>query len=238
MADQWDDLCGPRSGLADEFRSHASALRRTCEQLGRPRVLDIGCGTGRHLIAVAPWIAAGVGIDFAPRMIERARANAAAAGIDHVRYATAEASAVERECLGEFDLVLLTGTLEHVMQPVKVLAAARSVLAPAGRIVVIMPHRANLFFLLRRMRRGGNGRLFGSDSLYDVRRLRRFAASIQLSVEAVHALPFSIDRPGEPTVKLAWRAIAAVLGRVPTVATRGAFGLVLRAEREDPHVPP
>ena len=231
-------MCGPDSELADEFRAHIFVLRGICERLGRPRVLDIGCGTGRHLIAITPWIAAGVGIDFAPRMIERARANAAAAGIDQLRYATAEASAVECECPGRFDLVLLLGTLEHVMQPVKVLAAARGVLAPAGRIVVIMPHRANLFFLLRRLRRGGDGRLFGSDSLYDVRRLRRLAASIRLSVEAVHALPFSIERPGEPTVPLAWRAIAAVLGHIPTVPTRGAFALVLRAEREDPHVPP
>ncbi len=238
LADQWDDLCGPGSVLADEFHTHAAFLRGTCERLGRPRVLDIGCGTGRHLVFLAPWIAEGVGIDFAPRMIERARANAAAAGINHVRYATAEASALEQKSLGEFDLILLIGTLEHVMQPAKVLEAARNVLAAGGRVVVIMPHRANLFFLLRRLRRGGNGPVFSSDSMYDVRRLRRLAGSIQLSVEAVHPLPFSIERPGEPTVPLLWRTIAAVLRHVPTVPTRGAFGLVLKEEREDPHVPP
>ncbi len=238
LADHWDDLCGPGSVLADEFRAHVAFLRGICEKLGRPRVLDIGCGTGHHLIYLAPWIAEGVGIDFAPRMIECARANAVAAGVDHVRYAAAEALALDRKSLGRFNLVLFIGTLEHVMQPTKALEMARSVLAKGGRIVVIMPHRANLFFILRRLRQGGNGRVFSSDSLYDVGRLRRLAGSSGLSVEAVHPLPFSIDRPGEPSVPLLWRTIAATLRYMPTAPTRGAFALVLREGREDPRAPP
>lgn len=238
LADQWDDLCGPGSVLADEFRAHVTFLRGICERLGQPKVLDIGCGTGRHLIYLAPWIAEGLGIDFAPRMIERARANAVAAGIDHVRYAAAEALALDRKILGQFNLALFIGTLEHVMQPAKALEVARSVLAKGGRIVVIMPHRANLFFILRRLRQGGNGRVFASDSLYDVRRLRRMAGSSGLSVEAVHPLPFSINRPGEPSVPLLWRVIAAILRHVPTGPTRGAIALVLKEGREYPRAPP
>ncbi len=238
LADQWDDLCGPDSVLADEFRAHVAFLRGICERLGRPRVLDIGCGTGQHLIYLTPWIAEGVGIDFAPRMIERARDNAVAAGTDHVRYAAAEALALDRKSLGRFDLVLFIGTLEHVRQPAKALEVARSVLAEGGRIVVIMPHRANLFFVLRRLRQGGNGRVFSSDSLYDVGRLRRLAGSSGLLVEAVRPLPFSIDRPGEPSVPLFWRTIAPILRHIPTAPTRGAFALVLREGREDPRAPP
>ncbi len=238
LAEQWDDLCGPGSLLADEFHAHVAFLRGVCERLGRPRVLDIGCGTGHHLIHLTPWIAEGVGIDFAPRMIECARANAVAAGVDHVRYVEAEASALDRNNLRQFDLALFIGTLEHVVQPAKALEMARSVLANGGRIVVIMPHSANLFFILRRLRQGGNGRVFPSDSLYDVGRLRRLAASSGLSVETVYPLPFSIDRPGEPSVSLLWRTIAAILRLIPTAPTRGAFALVLREGREDPHAPP
>ena len=101
-----------------------------------------------------------------------------------------------------------------------------------------LPHRANLFFILRRLRQRGNGRVFSSDSLYDVGRLRRLAASSGLSVETVYPLPFSIDRPGEPSVSLLWRTIAAILRLMPTGPTRGAFALVLREGREDPHAPP
>lgn len=238
LADQWDDLCGPDSMLADEFRAHHAFLRRICKRLGRPEVLDVGCGTGRHLIHLVPWIAGGVGIDFALRMIERARANADAARADHVRFTVAEAVAVDRKSLGQFDLVLFIGTLEHVMQPAKALEAARSVLAEGGRIVVIMPHRASLFFALRHLRQGANGQVFSSDSLYDVGQLRRLAGASGLLVDAVHPLPFSMIRPGEPSVPLFWRTIAAILMHIPTAPTRGAFALVLRERREDPRAPP
>jgi len=238
LADQWDDLCGPSSLIANEFHAHVAFLRRMCQRLGRPRVLDIGCGTGHHLIHLASWIAEGVGIDFAPRMIERARANAVTARIDHVRYAVAEASALDRKNLGRFDLALFIGTLEHVTQPAKALKVARSALAKGGRIVVIMPHRANLFFFLRRLRQGGNGQIFTSGSLYDVGRLRCLAESSGLSVESVHPLHFSIDRPSEPSVPPFWRMIAAILRHMPTAPARGAFALVLREGQEYPRAPP
>jgi SAM-dependent methyltransferase len=140
----------------------------------------------------------------------------------------AEASALDRKLLGRFDLALFIGTLEHVTQPVKALKATRRVLAKGGRIVVITPHRANLFFLLRRLRQGGDGRIFTSGSVYDVGRLRRLAGSSGLAVESVHPLPFSIDRPGEPSVPTSWRMIAAILRHLPTAPTRGAFALVLK----------
>ena len=202
------------------------------------RILDIGCGTGHHLIHLAPWISEGVGIDFATRMIERARANTVAAGIDHVRYAVTEASMLDRNNPGQFDLALFIGTLEHVTQPAKALEVTRSVLAKGGRIVVIMPHRANLFFFLRRLRQSGNGRIFKSDCLYTVGRLRRLAELSGLSVELVHPLPFSINRPGEVPVPPFWRIIAAILRLIPTAPTRGAFALVLKEAQEDPRAPP
>src|SRR5215207_6378169 len=45
--------------------------------LARPRrtevVLDLGCGNGHHLLALAPEVAHGIGIDVSPGMIELAR---------------------------------------------------------------------------------------------------------------------------------------------------------------------
>jgi ubiquinone/menaquinone biosynthesis C-methylase UbiE len=37
-------------------------------------VLDLGCGNGHHLLALAPEVARGIGIDVSPGMIALARA--------------------------------------------------------------------------------------------------------------------------------------------------------------------
>lgn len=51
-------------------------------------VLDVACGTGKHALALAERGYAVVGVDLSSGMIERARANAAAAGVD-VRFEVA-----------------------------------------------------------------------------------------------------------------------------------------------------
>lgn len=54
------------------------------EQAGwiRSKVLDVGCGTGEHTILLTRLGYDVLGIDFSPRAIEQARANAAAKGVD------------------------------------------------------------------------------------------------------------------------------------------------------------
>lgn len=70
------------------------------------RVLEIGCGTGDTLAALEPSY--GLGIDFSPKMIERAR-------VDHpdlqFRVADVENSADLEAIDGEFDFILVLDTL-------------------------------------------------------------------------------------------------------------------------------
>ena len=73
------DQCAS-SGFAEQ---HGDAKRLLDYRLGlvrdhaqlRPNdvVLDLGCGNGHHLIALAPEIARGIGVDLSPGMIELAR---------------------------------------------------------------------------------------------------------------------------------------------------------------------
>ena len=62
-------------GHAQRLLEYRLALVRS---LARPRptdvVLDLGCGTGHHLLALGPEVARGIGIDVSPGMIELARA--------------------------------------------------------------------------------------------------------------------------------------------------------------------
>ena len=71
------------------------------------RVLELGCGAGAHLAGIAaahPEVRA-VGIDLAASAIDAARAIAAAAGLENVRFDVGDVLELQGGQLGEFDYV-------------------------------------------------------------------------------------------------------------------------------------
>ena len=81
-------LLGPVQSLAPYVPSPPEVVDRMLTLAGVTRddvVYDLGCGDGRIPIAAAKkYGARGVGLDIDPRRIEEARANARAAGVDHL----------------------------------------------------------------------------------------------------------------------------------------------------------
>jgi SAM-dependent methyltransferase len=102
----------------------------------RPRALDVGCGTGRLALALAPRCCEVVGIDVAQSLVERARASAAAAGITNVTFERRGAD--QPFAFGEFDLVLLSGVLNCLEDDDarNALAACVASLAPGGTLYI------------------------------------------------------------------------------------------------------
>jgi SAM-dependent methyltransferase len=100
------------------------------------RVLELGCGAGAHLVSVAaahPEVQA-LGVDLASTAIETARADAAAAGLENVRFDVADVIDLTDGRLGEFDYVIVHGFYAWVPEPLReaVLEACRAHLAPDG----------------------------------------------------------------------------------------------------------
>jgi len=181
----WDAAHGPDSARGDEFRARAAYLRALCGRLGRPRVLDLGCGTGHQLLDLADCIDGGVGIDVSPAMIARARDNANLRG-GAVSFHAGDAAAPAAR--GHFGLILFIGSLEHLPDPAAALAAARRLLAARGRMVVIMPHPWHPLVSLARWtapaRKGAPFRHLTP------RRLARLAGDAGLALESVTGLPY------------------------------------------------
>jgi SAM-dependent methyltransferase len=150
LAPSWDLEHGPASPRAAEFTARVTYLQDRCRKLGRPRVLDLGCGTGQVLAHLSPLIDHGVGVDISRAMLARARR---AAPSSCLRFCAADAIEFCSRCDERFDLVLLIGALDHLLDPEAALAGVKRVIRPAGRLIVISPHPWNPIFLLKRLTR-------------------------------------------------------------------------------------
>ena len=96
-------------------------------------MLDIGAGRQAHRSDAALGGAAVVGVETSPAAVRQARdVLALEAHVGDVR----EAHLPE----GYFDAVTMSHTLEHVDDPAEVLAEARRVTRPGGRIAIEVPN--------------------------------------------------------------------------------------------------
>lgn len=134
---------------------HVYDLTRKYYLLGRDRlierldvrgggaVLELGCGTGRNLIAAARRYpeATFFGIDISEQMLVTARANVARAGLsDRITLAQGDASDPRASSgLGPavFDRVIYSYTVSMIPVWREALAAGMAVLAPKGRLSVV-----------------------------------------------------------------------------------------------------
>jgi len=120
-----------QEGLAD-LPEMAAALTRG------GRVLDVACGGGRWLIAVARRFPATelVGVEFEPDSVARAIRHVTEAGLgDRVRIETRQIP--EMTFRSEFSLVYVQDALHEMADPVASLRAAWAAVQPGGWLVVL-----------------------------------------------------------------------------------------------------
>ncbi|MGK5532636.1 methyltransferase domain-containing protein [Streptomyces sp. URMC 129] len=96
-------------------------------------LLDIGCGPGTLTAGLAERVAPGpvTAVDHAADILTAARAEAESRGLTGVRFATADAQALEFPD-GSFDVVHAHQVLQHLGDPVRALREARRVCRAGG----------------------------------------------------------------------------------------------------------
>jgi SAM-dependent methyltransferase len=97
----------------------------------RPRILDVGCGTGANLLMLSKYGAA-EGVDIS----EDALAFCRERGLDKVKLGAAEELPYED---GTFDLVTAFDVVEHMDNDLAGLSEMRRVLRPGGRVLLFVP---------------------------------------------------------------------------------------------------
>ncbi|NBH05983.1 class I SAM-dependent methyltransferase [Amycolatopsis sp. SID8362] len=133
-ADSFDEQ--PDHGLRDP------AVRAAWAELLLPRlpqapadVVDLGCGTGSLAVLLAQAGHAVVGVDRAPRMLEKANEKAETAG---VRVDFRAGDAADPPCApGGFDVVLVRHVLWAMPDPAAAVGAWVRLLKPGGRLVLV-----------------------------------------------------------------------------------------------------
>ncbi len=95
-------------------------------------VLDVGCGGGILVDAMARRGGDVLGIDLAGKALKVARLHALEAGTRGVRYREISAEALAAEQPQAFDVVTCMEMLEHVPQPASVVQACATLVKPGG----------------------------------------------------------------------------------------------------------
>jgi len=136
------DLVRAQSGLGDDDVDWLIRLVgewQLVADLSRGgRVVDVHCGGGRWLIAMAQRFPALelVGVEFEADSVVRARANVEAAGLTG-RITIREAQVTEPGETGEYDLVYFQYALHQLADAPKALAGAWAALRASGHLLVL-----------------------------------------------------------------------------------------------------
>jgi ubiquinone/menaquinone biosynthesis C-methylase UbiE len=137
--------------VLDQFTKQAASYAELAQRMKNPqlpamldaikpvpadRMLDVGCGTGRSAITLAPLVAHVIGVDLTEAMLAQARRAQAAAQVSNMEWRQADVTALPFAD-GEFTLVTCSAMLHHVAEPIQVLSEMSRVCAAGGRIMAI-----------------------------------------------------------------------------------------------------
>jgi SAM-dependent methyltransferase len=99
------------------------------------RWLETACGPGIVSRGVAARVGSVHGVDLTPAMVEKAGAEAAAAGLGNIEFSVGDATALEFED-DSFDGAVNRFSLHHIPVPQRVLAEMARVVRPGGYVVL------------------------------------------------------------------------------------------------------
>lgn len=95
------------------------------------KVLEIGCGTGRLSLNVAPKVRSFTGIDISEKTIEKAKEHL---HFDNIKLLCADF--LEYSFDEKYDLVFSSLTFMHIKEKFEAIAKISSLLTPNGRVVI------------------------------------------------------------------------------------------------------
>ncbi len=202
-------------GIKDE-----AALRLVVDAVGaRPDdvLLDVACGGGLIVCALAPHVRHATGIDMTPAMLEQARSLQAARGVTNVTWQLGDVQRLPCPD-GSFTIVTCRFAFHHFVDPLTVLQEMKRVCARGGRVAVIdsapAADKADAFNRMERVRDPSHVRAMPIEELRGLYRTAGFAeprvTGYRLEGELEALIARSFPRPGDDgTLRRIFRASIA-----------------------------
>lgn len=120
-----------------------------CGDVRGKRILDVGCGSGRYMVALAKRGARMVGIDFAANMLELARELAKSQGVsDSCEFVLGDF--LKHDLTGPFDISLALGLFDYVADPTPFLQRMRAL--TTEKVIMSFPPPSGWREVQRRIR--------------------------------------------------------------------------------------
>jgi SAM-dependent methyltransferase len=132
-----EELARVPDEVAESFAGVANPFSLGRLQPGE-RVLDVGSGAGTDSLVAALMVGPQgtvTGIDMTPEMLEKARAGAAALGVQNVRFVEGEAERLPFSD-ASFDVVLSNGVIDLIPDKDAVFSELHRVVVPGGRLQI------------------------------------------------------------------------------------------------------
>jgi 2-polyprenyl-3-methyl-5-hydroxy-6-metoxy-1,4-benzoquinol methylase len=178
------------------------------DRSSRPTLLDVGAGQGALIEEAEALGYDTLGIDRCEPLARRARARGLRVECT---------SAKDLDGAARFDVVTMMDVIEHVPDPRRLLADARRLLRPLGRLVVYTPnHRGAVVMLAKVLHAIGAGvavrEIFGGNHVcfFDDRSLPLALQAEAFTVDALQLFPYDPSRPGGPVSRASLAAVTAI----------------------------
>lgn len=124
-------------------RIHSVVLEQMKDYLPNKRVLDIGCGTGRHAIMCAHFAREATGFDFSEHAIKLARLCASCTKTNNVEFLVSDINKFCQQTSKKYDVITMIGVLEHVQEPISILRNVADILYKHGTLIIACPNFIN-----------------------------------------------------------------------------------------------
>lgn len=148
------------------------------------RVLEVGAGSGRDILALARDGATAFVLDYSPASLALVRRQALEQGITaHLVRADALAMPFRD---GTFDVLFHQGLLEHFRDPRPLLAENARILARGGRVIVDVPQTVHPYTLMKRVMILFNVWFAGWETQFTPGRLERLLRESGLTVRRTY----------------------------------------------------
>ena len=154
-------------------------------------VLEVGCGNGLHLLALAREFGRGIGVDLSPAMIEAARVKAAYLALeDRVVFSVDKGECLDSVVDASVDTVFCVGAIEHMLDQAQVFRSAYRVLRAGGRFVCITLNGGSIWYRYLAPALGFDTRRLSTDRYLGAGELRLLSSRAGFDTAKIDAWTF------------------------------------------------